>query len=67
MSISIATMGKFIPAAGGSGRVIERIVETGSSGYGIHYTRKKPTVVINQVSHKDKQKPIIKITSIEEM
>lgn len=66
MSIAIATMGKFIPAAG-SGRIIERVIDTGTSGYGIHYTRKKPTVVINKVSHKDKQKPIIKITSIEEM
>ncbi len=66
MSIAIATMGKFIPAAGGT-RIVERIIDTGSSGYGIHYTRKKPQIIINRVVETEKHKPIIKITSIEEM
>ncbi len=66
MGIAIATMGKFIPAAG-AGRVVERVVDTGSSGYGIHYIRKKPTVIINKVESTEKRKPTIKITSIEEM
>ncbi len=64
MSIAIATMGKFIPAAG---RIVERIIDTGSSGYGIHYTRKKPQIVINKVAVSEKLKPKIKVTLIEEI
>lgn len=66
MSIAIATMGKFIPGAGAT-RVVERIIDTGSSGYGVHYTKKKPQVIINKVAVTKERKPNIKITSIEEM
>ena len=49
--ISIATMGKFIPAVGTGGRIVERIIDRGSSGYGIH-TKQKPQVVLQRLEDK---------------
>jgi hypothetical protein len=60
MSISIATMGKFIPATGGTG---VQIIETGGGTYGYPmWEPKKPKVIISPFKDKERRKKDIKIT-----
>ena len=70
MSIAIATMGKFVPAVGGTPIVVERkvIVNRGSSD-GWETVRQKPQIVISRVEVEEsaKREQIeIQVLSIEE-
>ncbi len=48
MSIAITTMGMFAPAGGGT-RIIERVIDSGSSGYGYKERQPKPRVIVRRV------------------
>jgi hypothetical protein len=66
MSVAIATMGKFIPAAG-SGQVVTQIIDRGSSGYGYEERQPKPRVVVRRVEDDDKVAEIkITLLHVEE-
>lgn len=61
MSVAICTMGKFIPAVGGT--VIERIVEVGGGGsYGLE--KSKPHIIVRGVygEEDDINIKVIKVT-----
>ena len=62
MSISIATMGKFTPATGGT-QIVERVVETGGGTYGYpHWKVKKPKVVVSRFKDQERRKKDISVT-----
>jgi hypothetical protein len=66
MSIAIATMGKFWPAAGG-GTITNTVYlsDGGASGFDAkNYRKPKPVVVIRRVNSSIKQKPKIKVTEV---
>ena len=66
MSVAIATMGKFIPAAGGT-QVVTQIIDRGSSGYGYEKHQPKPRVVVRRVEDDDKVAEIkITLLHVEE-
>ena len=57
MSISIATMGKFTPATGGT-QIVTEIVDRGSSGYGFEERQPKPRVIVRRVQTDDQEAEI---------
>jgi hypothetical protein len=63
MSVAIATMGKFIPAVGGS---VTKIVEVEAAGGGsMGWEKQKPTIVVDSVY--DEEDTIrIKVTKVTE-
>jgi len=64
MSVAIATLGMFTPAAGGTRTVV---VDRGSSYGAVYFKRKKPVVVVDYVKDENgKTKPSIYVTSLEE-
>jgi hypothetical protein len=70
MSIAIATMGKFVPAVGGTPTIVERKVYVGrGSSDGWETVHKKPQIVVSRVEVEEsaKREDIeIQVLSIEE-
>lgn len=65
MSVSIATLGMFNPAAGGVTTEIRYVSDGGASGFDAkNYRKPKPVIVIRRVNSRMKQKPKIKITEV---